>query len=275
MDNASIDSYFKSSHKITDLNKDKHCIIMDEVDGMAGNEDRGGMQQLINIVKGSKIPIICICNDRQHTKIRSLANYCFDLRFYKPRVEQIRAALMSICFKENIKISADMLDQIINGCNHDIRQCLHNLSIWSSNNKNLTLTQKSQDEIEKAMKDVRMNPFEACKQVFQNETNSKVPRTFLDKLDLFFTDYSLMPLLIQENYLNIHPSGLKGKDKKEKERHHLELLEESIESLIQCDRIGKILRTSNNWYLNNINLSNIFHNKLKILKLKLSHIFNA
>lgn len=27
--------------QLGELNKDKHCIIMDEVDGMAGNEDRG------------------------------------------------------------------------------------------------------------------------------------------------------------------------------------------------------------------------------------------
>jgi len=65
---------------------------MDEVDGMAGNEDRGGIQELINLIKNSKCPVICMCNDRQHPKVRSLANYCFDLRFYKPRVEQIRVS---------------------------------------------------------------------------------------------------------------------------------------------------------------------------------------
>ncbi len=26
------------------LDSKKHCLMMDEVDGMAGNEDRGGMQ---------------------------------------------------------------------------------------------------------------------------------------------------------------------------------------------------------------------------------------
>ena len=62
---------------------------MDEVDGMAGNEDRGGILELINTIKHSKIPIICICNDRQHTKIRSLAKYCFDLPFSNPRVEMV------------------------------------------------------------------------------------------------------------------------------------------------------------------------------------------
>jgi len=68
----------------------KHCIIMDEVDGMSGNEDRGGVQELIQLIKNSLIPVICICNDRQHQKIRSLGNHCFDLRFQKPRVEQIK-----------------------------------------------------------------------------------------------------------------------------------------------------------------------------------------
>lgn len=59
----------------------KHVLIMDEVDGMSGNEDRGGVQELIALIKSSRVPLICICNDRNHPKIRSLASYCFDLRF--------------------------------------------------------------------------------------------------------------------------------------------------------------------------------------------------
>jgi replication factor C subunit 1 len=63
---------------------------MDEVDGMAGNEDRGGIQELIQLIKNSQIPVICMCNDRSHPKMRSLSNYCFDLKFNRPRVEQIK-----------------------------------------------------------------------------------------------------------------------------------------------------------------------------------------
>lgn len=72
----------------------KHVLVMDEVDGMAGNEDRGGVQELISLVKSAKVPIICMCNDRNHPKIRSLANYCFDLRFNKPRADQIRVTIL-------------------------------------------------------------------------------------------------------------------------------------------------------------------------------------
>ena len=68
----------------------RHCVLMDEVDGMAGNEDRGGMQELIALIKSTRIPVICMCNDRSHPKVRSLANHCFDLRFQRPRLEQIK-----------------------------------------------------------------------------------------------------------------------------------------------------------------------------------------
>lgn len=78
--------------------------------------------------------------------------------------------MASICFKEGIKITNELLDQIIVACNYDIRQCLYNLSVWSSNNKNFVSSKSTSIDIEKAIKDVKMNPFEACKQVVE-ETN--------------------------------------------------------------------------------------------------------
>jgi replication factor C subunit 1 len=63
---------------------------MDEVDGMAGNEDRGGLQELVALIKSTRIPIITLCNDRNSPKMRTLANNCFDLRFQRPRLEQIK-----------------------------------------------------------------------------------------------------------------------------------------------------------------------------------------
>lgn len=57
-----------------------HVLIMDEVDGMAGNEDRGGMQELIGIIKTSKVPIICLCNDRQSAKVYKFTFFVCDYR---------------------------------------------------------------------------------------------------------------------------------------------------------------------------------------------------
>ncbi|KAE8655655.1 Replication factor C subunit 1 [Hibiscus syriacus] len=69
------------------LKHPKTVLIMDEVDGMSAG-DRGGIADLIASIKISKIPIICICNDRYSQKLRSLVNYCLLLSYRKPTKQQ-------------------------------------------------------------------------------------------------------------------------------------------------------------------------------------------
>lgn len=66
----------------------KAVLIMDEVDGMSAG-DRGGVADLIASIKISKIPIVCICNDRYSQKLKSLVNYCLMLNFRKPTKQQV------------------------------------------------------------------------------------------------------------------------------------------------------------------------------------------
>lgn len=49
-------------------NKKKSVIVMDEVDG-CGAGDKGGLAALVQIIKETRAPIICICNDRQNKKL--------------------------------------------------------------------------------------------------------------------------------------------------------------------------------------------------------------
>ncbi|XP_069671392.1 replication factor C subunit 1 [Periplaneta americana] len=220
---------------------EKHVLVMDEVDGMAGNEDRGGMQELIQLIKNSHIPIICMCNDRHHPKVRSLTNYCFDLQFSRPRVEQIRGAMMSVCFKEGIKISPEALNDIITGANHDIRQVLHHLSMWSVKEKQLSLEQ-AKEESQKAKKNIKLGPWDVLRKVFSADAHKTM--SILDKSDLFFHDYSLGPLFVQENYLSVMPHKAKGNRNK-----HLELVAKTSESLSTGDLVEKSIRSKNAWSL--------------------------
>ncbi len=74
----------------------KSVIIMDEVDGV-GAGDRGGLAALIQVIKQTKTPIICICNDRMNNKLQSLVNHCLDLKFMRPPKEAIGRRLRMIC----------------------------------------------------------------------------------------------------------------------------------------------------------------------------------
>ena len=162
-------------------------LLMDEVDGMAGNEDRGGIAELIQLIKTSKVPIICMCNDRNHQKIRSLANHCFDLRFQRPRAEQIKAAMMSICFKEKIKIDPAALMELIVGCNQDIRQVLHHLSMLKAKNEKLEAKDGKKEAESSKKTSIKMGPWDVTRKVFSK--NEHKDMSLMDKSDLFFHDY--------------------------------------------------------------------------------------
>nr|CAD7588839.1 unnamed protein product [Timema genevievae] len=202
--NKSLFGYFKdgSGGKPTA----KHVLLMDEVDGMAGNEDRGGMQELIQLIKNSRIPIICMCNDRHHPKIRSLVNYCFDLGFSKPRLEQIRGAMMTICYKEGVGVTADILNDIITASNQDIRQVLHHLSVFSARNKKLSGEQTKADA-KNGQKILKLGPWDVLRKVFSAEEHKKM--SLQDRSNLFFQDYNIGPLFVQDNYLNVKPHAAK------------------------------------------------------------------
>uniref|UniRef100_A0A1W7RE57 Replication factor C subunit 1 n=1 Tax=Agkistrodon contortrix contortrix TaxID=8713 RepID=A0A1W7RE57_AGKCO len=220
----------------------KHVLIMDEVDGMAGNEDRGGIQELIDLIKHTKVPIICMCNDRNHPKIRSLAHYCFDLRFPRPRVEQIKGAMMSIAFKEGLKIPPPAMSELILAANQDIRQVLHNLSLWCARDKTLTYDGVKEDA-GKAKKDIKLGPFDVVRKVFAKAEEAS-HMSLIDKADLFFHDYSLGPLFVQENYVHVRPAAAGNNLAKE-----LILLSKTADSICDGDLVDRQIRTRQNWSL--------------------------
>ena len=212
---------------------------MDEVDGMAGNEDRGGIAELIQLIKDSNVPVICMCNDRNHQKMRSLVNHCFDLRFQKPKVEQIRGAMMTVCFKEGMKLPAAVIDEIIAGTGNDVRQTLNHLAMYSAGNTAKLDVKTAKTNAEKAKKDVKIGSWDVIRKVFSAEEQKDM--TMNDKSDLFFHDYSLAPLFVQENYLKVVPRAPKSE--------HLDLIAKTADSLSFGDMVEKRIRSNMSWSL--------------------------
>lgn len=200
LSNKTLHGYFNGNNdKLTE----KQVLLMDEVDGMAGNEDRGGIQELINLIKNTSVPIICMCNDRNHQKMRSLINYCFELRFARPRMEQIKGAMLSICCREKIKIPPKTIEEIILATNNDIRQTMNSISLIAAQpdvpDGNL--------RNDNGRKDLRLGPWEVVRKVFTADEHKTM--SLQDKSDLFFNDYSMGPLFVQQTYLTVAPNGKK------------------------------------------------------------------
>ncbi|KAK0078187.1 hypothetical protein PV325_002848 [Microctonus aethiopoides] len=210
----------------------KPVLLMDEVDGMAGNEDRGGLQELISLIKSTEIPIVCICNDRNNPKMRTLSNYTFDLRFQKPRIEQIRGAMKSLCCKENITITTENLDQLIISTNQDIRQVINHLAMLVSGSQN-----NDEKNDKRVNKDLKIGPWDVVRKVFSAEEHKTM--SIHDKSDLFFHDYNIAGLFVQENYLTVVPKCPKNEI--------LQRIADSAESLAMGDLVEKSIRNNGSW----------------------------
>jgi len=104
-------------------------IIMDEIDGVNGIQDRNGIPALIKIIKNAKVPVICICNDRQNPKVRSIASHCYDLKFAKPGKNEIKTRLKYILNAEKGCMDDLALDLLIESSGSDIRQIINTMQI--------------------------------------------------------------------------------------------------------------------------------------------------
>ncbi|ADM11606.1 DNA replication factor C subunit [Encephalitozoon intestinalis ATCC 50506] len=178
---------FTNSQSICSGTSKKKALIMDEVDGMSS--DRGGIPELVSVIKKTTIPIICICNDRNNLKIRTLSNHCLDLRFRKPDSRPVLLRIKHILEKEGKRIPDGVLSEIIAKSNGDIRYAISMVQGIS-----LRRTLNSSISTNFVKKSVMKSLFDVAGEVFQRKSVS-------EKIDLYFEDYSLVPLFVSENVL--------------------------------------------------------------------------
>mmetsp|Transcript_10128 Transcript_10128/g.18967 ORF Transcript_10128/g.18967 Transcript_10128/m.18967 type:complete len:839 (-) Transcript_10128:924-3440(-) len=193
----------------------KRCIIMDEVDGM-GAGDHSGMSELISMIKSTRVPIICICNDRQSPKVRTLSSYCLDLKYRRPVKSVIARRAVEIGKAEGMVIEYNAAEAIAESCGNDIRQVLNCLQMWS--NKRHGTGQKSEmtykdfkarDNFVNKDEMLRVTLFDAARMICEGRKGltdagekAQVDSLF-KRTDAFFTDYALMGLLVHQNYLKV------------------------------------------------------------------------
>lgn len=224
--------------EVQNNNSCNRLVIMDEVDGMGGS-DRGGIAELIKIIKVSRIPIICICNDRQSVKVRSLANHCYDLKLKRPTKNQIANRLVTIASQENLHVELNAAEMLVEQSGNDIRQALNALQMWSGGGAVQSMTYgEAKSGLARIEKDkiLRLSPFDACSNILGGSKAS-----WDDRYNSFFIDYSLVPLLVQQNYIDSAKSGL-FRNPQLSELQKMEALSNASHAVSDMDMIDSVLR---------------------------------
>jgi len=111
--------------KNTSLLEKKMLLFLDEVDGISGRQDIGGIEYLVSVLKAPTIPVIMAANSRD-TKIRDLAKISKVIEFEPIHPRLLLLYINHILKKHNVILSPEDKFSIVRSSNGDVRALLNN-----------------------------------------------------------------------------------------------------------------------------------------------------
>ncbi|KAL7319919.1 DNA replication factor C complex subunit Rfc1 [Mucor circinelloides] len=226
----------------------KVVLIMDEVDGMSAG-DRGGAAELAQLIRKSKIPVICICNDSRSQKVAPLLRVCFEAKFRRTPAAQIRSRILTIAFKEGLQLQPNAVDELVESTQNDIRQVINILSTYRLKEAGMNYDQAKM--VGKAnQKYSILGLFDIPGELITS--GGWRSKTLTEKYEIYFHDYALSSLMIQENYLKSTPelAASPTGNPKERECNEMELIAKAADAIADGDLVDTMIHgTVQHWSL--------------------------
>ena len=193
-------------------------VIMDEIDGMSGN-DKGGLTELMNTIfnkKGGKekiptgSPFICISNSVDK-KIKTLRDKSVYIKFSRPNKMLMTRLIERILKAENIEIDYIEIGKIMSHSQGDYRRLVNILEY-------LFYNKKTEEEVLEVWENVSELLSKFDKKTESGTGYDSVSRILNTKMELddYYKEYSdnpsLISLLLFENVVNTITKNRKGKN---------------------------------------------------------------
>src|SRR5919108_792839 len=107
-------------------------LFLDEVDGISGREDTGGIESIIKMMKETTIPVIMAANNQDTARIKELVKVCKVIKFNPVPPRLLMIFLNYILKKEKKKLNLEEKISIINSSHGDIRSLLNSMQSKST-----------------------------------------------------------------------------------------------------------------------------------------------
>ena len=174
-------------------------IIIDEVDGIHGTNDRGGVREIGKIIKSSQHPMILMANDFYSKRLQSIKPKCQVIKMKKARWNSISALLRKIAQAEGVEVEPAALKEIAVKSQGDVRSAINSLQALADKDKKLEVS----DVKDMKIKDERSDIFNAITAVLKSKTPSHVKEAMWIEED---------PTLVMEYIAENIPREYKKKD---------------------------------------------------------------
>ncbi len=141
-----ISSIIGSASKQASLFAKGKIILVDELDGISGTKDRGGVAAITDIVKQSSFPIVITSNNPYDRKFSSLRKVSEIVEFASLGFDEVFDFLKNVCDIENIKYQGTDLKALARRAGGDLRGAITDLQLLTCVGNELD--QNALDELE-------------------------------------------------------------------------------------------------------------------------------
>ena len=210
----------------------KEVIVMDEVDGLSGGGERGGVGEIADIIRKTNVPILCIANELP-PKLKPLQNACLCIKLHRPVKSTIATAVYKIAQAEEIAVTKAEIEELCEKNGNDIRSIIHALDFYGDNFADAG----KKDGV------LRLDLFSATQKLMAQK---RLGLTAAE--DLVYVDYSMVPLMVQEAYIASSNS--------------VEELEAASEMISYGDTMNSVLWKTQDWSM----LPLLVHNTVAVAR---------
>ena len=173
--------------------------------------------------------------------MQPLYSTTFNMTFSKPTVQQIRSRMLSIAFREKLQIPTEVMDQLILAAQSDLRLVINMLSTWRLSSQRMSFDESKAFGAAN-QKPTLQTPFSLYGELSSPQRFGPLNRQSLnDKLDYYYQDHSIVPLIVAENYAKSHPVLASRESGPLREWKHLELLSKASHSISDGDVIDTLM----------------------------------
>jgi replication factor C large subunit len=131
----------------------RKLIIIDEADNLHGTADRGGARAIVDLIRGSRQPILLIANDL-YAIPGEIRSRCEGVQFKALQARSIAPRLRYICAAEKVSCSEQALQRISEAARGDMRAAVNMLYASAAGKEKLN------EEILPSRKDERSSVFD-------------------------------------------------------------------------------------------------------------------
>jgi replication factor C large subunit len=136
-DRESIKNILGRSIKQKSLFDKNKLIIVDELEGIHGREDYGGLGEMMKVLSESSYPIVFITNQPYADRLRELRKQTELIQFQKISEDSLKKIMLKICEEEKIIINEQTLKRIVLLSDGDARAAVNDLQTIMSGRKEL------------------------------------------------------------------------------------------------------------------------------------------